>query len=48
MNNEQEAKKSTFESIVSEVKRWAGIVEKTATNILETAPKKEEEEDVTK
>ena len=37
----EEPEESMFEVIISEVKRWAGIIEKTATEILDTQPKKE-------
>lgn len=33
-----------FEEIVIEVKRWAGIVEKTAEHILETQPEQKDDQ----
>ncbi len=43
MSEEKKAEGFDFENIVSEIKRWAGIVEKTADQILETSPSKKDE-----
>ena len=38
-----EAKNNKIETIIKEVHRWAGIIQSTASHILDTQPKKSEE-----
>jgi hypothetical protein len=41
-----EAKQEKIEVIIKEVHRWAGIIQNTASNILNTQPKKLEDKKV--
>ena len=36
----EKVEESIFENVLNEIIRWAGIVEKTAENILSTQPEK--------
>lgn len=45
MSEEKKAEGPGFEQIVSEVKRWASILERTADHILETGSKNDKKED---